>query len=132
MKYYLVGGAVRDKLLNLPFSERDYVVIGETKESMLKKGSRERSYKPGYGKHDRKVKQRLDAKERQTRRMQDFTKSYRKSMKMSSQKLRSWGSAYFFEPKLLEGVLDPGKMPRTQIDVSDLKIGVGGWRSLLN
>ena len=38
MKYYLVGGAVRDKLLNLPFSERDYVVIGETKESMLKKG----------------------------------------------------------------------------------------------
>ena len=38
MKYYLVGGAVRDKLLNLPFSEKDYVVVGETNESMLKKG----------------------------------------------------------------------------------------------
>ena len=38
MKYYLVGGAVRDKLLNLPFSEKDYVVIGETNESMLEKG----------------------------------------------------------------------------------------------
>ena len=35
MKYYLVGGAVRDKLLNLPFSEKDYVVVGETNESML-------------------------------------------------------------------------------------------------
>ena len=38
MKYYLVGGAVRDKLLNLPFSEKDYVVIGETNQSMLEKG----------------------------------------------------------------------------------------------
>ena len=38
MKYYLVGGAVRDKLLNLPFSEKDFVVIGETEESMLERG----------------------------------------------------------------------------------------------
>ena len=38
MKYYLVGGAIRDRLLNLKFSEKDYVVIGETEASMLKKG----------------------------------------------------------------------------------------------
>tara|TARA_X000001036_G_scaffold179281_1_gene169760 strand:- start:1195 stop:2265 length:1071 start_codon:yes stop_codon:yes gene_type:complete len=38
MKYYLVGGAIRDRLLNLTFSEKDYVVIGETEASMLKKG----------------------------------------------------------------------------------------------
>ena len=38
MKYYLVGGAIRDRLLNLTFSEKDYVVIGETEASMQKKG----------------------------------------------------------------------------------------------
>jgi tRNA nucleotidyltransferase (CCA-adding enzyme) len=38
MKIYLVGGAVRDTLLNRPVSERDWVVIGETPESMLKQG----------------------------------------------------------------------------------------------
>jgi tRNA nucleotidyltransferase (CCA-adding enzyme) len=40
MKTYLVGGAVRDKLLNLPITERDWVVIGETPESLLKQGFR--------------------------------------------------------------------------------------------
>lgn len=40
MEIYLVGGAVRDKLLNLPVTERDWVVIGETPESMLEQGFR--------------------------------------------------------------------------------------------
>jgi len=40
MKTYLVGGAVRDQLLNLPVTERDWVVLEETPESMLKKGFR--------------------------------------------------------------------------------------------
>ncbi|MES9940703.1 MAG: multifunctional CCA tRNA nucleotidyl transferase/2'3'-cyclic phosphodiesterase/2'nucleotidase/phosphatase [Candidatus Thiodiazotropha sp. 6PLUC2] len=38
MKVYLVGGAVRDQLLGLPFSERDWVVVGATPEEMLAKG----------------------------------------------------------------------------------------------
>jgi tRNA nucleotidyltransferase (CCA-adding enzyme) len=38
MKTYLVGGAVRDKLLGLPCGDRDYVVVGETPESMLAAG----------------------------------------------------------------------------------------------
>jgi tRNA nucleotidyltransferase (CCA-adding enzyme) len=38
MKAYLVGGAVRDTLLNLPVRERDWVVLGETPEAMLQKG----------------------------------------------------------------------------------------------
>jgi tRNA nucleotidyltransferase (CCA-adding enzyme) len=40
MEIYLVGGAVRDRLLNLPVEERDWVVIGETNESMLRRGFR--------------------------------------------------------------------------------------------
>ena len=32
MKVYLVGGAVRDSLLELPFHEKDWVVVGATKE----------------------------------------------------------------------------------------------------
>lgn len=39
-KTYLVGGAVRDKLLNYPFHERDWVVVGATPESMLTEGFR--------------------------------------------------------------------------------------------
>ncbi|HIN68977.1 MAG TPA: multifunctional CCA tRNA nucleotidyl transferase/2'3'-cyclic phosphodiesterase/2'nucleotidase/phosphatase, partial [Methylococcales bacterium] len=35
METYLVGGAVRDKLLNYPFTEKDWVVIGESPESMI-------------------------------------------------------------------------------------------------
>lgn len=35
MKIYLVGGAVRDKLLNIPHHEKDWVVVGSTPEEML-------------------------------------------------------------------------------------------------
>jgi len=38
MKTYLVGGAVRDKLLGLPVVDRDWVVVGETPEAMLAAG----------------------------------------------------------------------------------------------
>ena len=38
MKAYLVGGAVRDALLGRPVKERDWVVVGETPESMLARG----------------------------------------------------------------------------------------------
>ena len=35
-----MGGAVRDKLLDFPVKERDWVVLGETPEAMVKKGFR--------------------------------------------------------------------------------------------
>jgi tRNA nucleotidyltransferase (CCA-adding enzyme) len=38
MQVYLVGGAVRDALLNRPVTERDYVVVGATSEDMLQQG----------------------------------------------------------------------------------------------
>lgn len=38
MKTYLVGGAVRDGLLNLPLKDKDWVVIGATPEQMLALG----------------------------------------------------------------------------------------------
>lgn len=38
MKVYLVGGAVRDKLLGYPYSEYDWVVVGETPAKMLELG----------------------------------------------------------------------------------------------
>src|SRR6267143_4935478 len=38
MKVYLVGGAVRDKLLGLPVQDRDYVVVGATPEQMVARG----------------------------------------------------------------------------------------------
>ncbi len=38
MKIYLVGGAVRDELLNRPVHDRDYVVVGATHEEMIEKG----------------------------------------------------------------------------------------------
>lgn len=41
MQTYLVGGAVRDKLLGLPVKDRDWVVVGATPEQMLSLG-----YKP--------------------------------------------------------------------------------------
>lgn len=41
MKIYLVGGAVRDQLLNLPVKDRDFVVVGATPEQMMAQG-----YKP--------------------------------------------------------------------------------------
>ena len=36
MNIYLVGGAVRDKLLGLPVYDRDWVVVGATPDEMLK------------------------------------------------------------------------------------------------
>jgi len=38
MDIYLVGGAVRDKLLNQDNQDLDYVVVGETRESMIESG----------------------------------------------------------------------------------------------
>ncbi|GIU50764.1 multifunctional CCA protein [Shewanella sairae] len=38
MKIYLVGGAVRDKLLKLEVKDHDYMVVGATPEQMLAKG----------------------------------------------------------------------------------------------
>jgi tRNA nucleotidyltransferase (CCA-adding enzyme) len=38
MRTYLVGGAVRDRLLGLPPGDRDHVVVGETPEAMLAAG----------------------------------------------------------------------------------------------
>jgi tRNA nucleotidyltransferase (CCA-adding enzyme) len=40
MEIYLVGGAVRDRLLGLPVKERDFVVVGSTPQEMLKLGYR--------------------------------------------------------------------------------------------
>ncbi|MEI7367732.1 multifunctional CCA addition/repair protein [Pectobacterium sp. 1950-15] len=38
MKIYLVGGAVRDSLLGLPVTEKDWVVVGATPENLLTQG----------------------------------------------------------------------------------------------
>ena len=38
MKIYLVGGALRDKFLNLQIKDKDYLVVGSTPEEMIKKG----------------------------------------------------------------------------------------------
>ncbi|MDO4226895.1 multifunctional CCA addition/repair protein [Neisseria sp.] len=38
MQIYLVGGAVRDALLNLPVTDRDWVVVGADAETMTKRG----------------------------------------------------------------------------------------------
>ena len=40
MKTYVVGGAVRDRLLGLPGSDRDHVVVGATTDEMLAAGFR--------------------------------------------------------------------------------------------
>lgn len=40
MKIYLVGGAVRDRALGLPVTERDWVVVGATPDAMQAKGFR--------------------------------------------------------------------------------------------
>lgn len=40
MRAYVVGGAVRDALLGLPVEDRDWVVVGETPESMIERGFR--------------------------------------------------------------------------------------------
>jgi tRNA nucleotidyltransferase (CCA-adding enzyme) len=41
MQVYLVGGAVRDALLGLPVKERDWVVVGSTREELLRLNYRE-------------------------------------------------------------------------------------------
>ena len=41
MQVYLVGGAVRDQLLGLPVTERDWVVVGSTPQQMLAQGFRQ-------------------------------------------------------------------------------------------
>jgi len=38
MKIYLVGGALRDQLLNRPIGDKDYLVVGGSPEEMLKLG----------------------------------------------------------------------------------------------
>ncbi|MGC9421233.1 multifunctional CCA addition/repair protein [Vibrio sp.] len=38
MQIYLVGGAVRDQLLNLPVYDKDWVVVGSSPEQMLREG----------------------------------------------------------------------------------------------
>jgi tRNA nucleotidyltransferase (CCA-adding enzyme) len=38
MKIYIVGGAVRDRLLGLPVADRDYVVVGATPDEMVALG----------------------------------------------------------------------------------------------
>lgn len=38
MQIYLVGGAVRDRLLGLPIGERDFLVVGATSEQLLRLG----------------------------------------------------------------------------------------------
>ena len=38
MKIYLVGGAVRDHMLNRPVTERDWVVTGARPATLLNKG----------------------------------------------------------------------------------------------
>ncbi|BFM17870.1 multifunctional CCA addition/repair protein [Maricurvus nonylphenolicus] len=40
MQIYLVGGAVRDKLLGYPYSERDWVVVGASPQTMEAEGFR--------------------------------------------------------------------------------------------
>ena len=40
MRFYLVGGAVRDELLGRPVEERDWVVVGGVPETLLKAGYR--------------------------------------------------------------------------------------------
>lgn len=41
IKSYLVGGAVRDRLLQLPVKDRDWVVVGATPEDLLRQGYRQ-------------------------------------------------------------------------------------------
>lgn len=38
MKIYLVGGALRDKFLDIPVKDKDYVVVGSSPEEMINKG----------------------------------------------------------------------------------------------
>ena len=42
MKIYLVGGAVRDQLLGLPVTERDWVVVGGSAADIIKAMNQEK------------------------------------------------------------------------------------------
>ena len=44
MKTYLVGGAIRDRLLGFEPKERDWVVVGSSPQEMKSKGFRPVSY----------------------------------------------------------------------------------------
>ncbi|MCG6862046.1 MAG: multifunctional CCA addition/repair protein [Chromatiaceae bacterium] len=41
MEVYLVGGAVRDRMLGLPHDDRDFVVVGATPEDLIAQGYRQ-------------------------------------------------------------------------------------------
>lgn len=41
MQVYLVGGAVRDKMLDIPIQDRDWVVVGATPEALLALGCKQ-------------------------------------------------------------------------------------------
>ena len=41
MQIFLVGGAIRDRLLSLPVQEHDWVVVGSTPEEMINQGYRQ-------------------------------------------------------------------------------------------
>ena len=41
METYLVGGAVRDKLLDIPVKDEDWVVVGARPEDLLEMGYRQ-------------------------------------------------------------------------------------------
>ena len=38
MDIYLVGGAVRDKLLGVPVTDKDWVVVGSNQKALLQQG----------------------------------------------------------------------------------------------
>ncbi|WWO97139.1 MAG: multifunctional CCA addition/repair protein [Candidatus Dasytiphilus stammeri] len=38
MKIFLVGGAVRDRLLNLPIKDKDWVIVGSTPQELIRQG----------------------------------------------------------------------------------------------
>ena len=38
MRIYLVGGAVRDQLLNIPVVDKDYLVVGSSPQEMIDSG----------------------------------------------------------------------------------------------
>ena len=67
MQIYLVGGAVRDEQLGVPFSERDWCIVGATPEEMLALGYRQVGKDfPVFLHPDTKEEYALARKERKT------------------------------------------------------------------
>ena len=67
MQIYLVGGAVRDEQLGVPYSERDWCVVGATPEAMLALGYRQVGKDfPVFLHPDTKEEYALARKERKT------------------------------------------------------------------